>query len=149
MMAKLLKSKFSDGLKPTIPRRLPEELLQPFKLGWPCRARQHQVTVGGGTRGPAVPPALTDEDEPSRLEELLVAPGGVLPLQDVADAVVLTQPERGVHAEPRQEPEHLLTHRQLLLLGDGRRVHHVDRRFGDRGGVHLSIHHLGETKMGW
>lgn len=91
---------------------------------------------------PAAPLVLTDEDETSRLEELLVAPGGMLPFQYVTDTVVLAQPERGVHAEPRQQPEHLLPYRQLLLLGDGRRVDHVNRGIGDRGGVHLSIHHL-------
>lgn len=73
----------------------------------------------------------------------------MLPFQYVTDAVVLAQPERGVHAEPRQKPKHLLAHRQLLLLGDGGRVDHVNWSIGDRGGVHLSIHHLGETRMGW
>lgn len=143
-----------------IPRRLPEKFLQPLKPDWLSPSETDQCPspwgspseVGHGVPRclcPAAPPVLTDEDETSCLEELLVAPGGMLPFQYVADTVVLAQPERGIHAESRQQPKHLLPHRQLLLLGDGRRVDHVDRSIGDHGGVHLSIHHLEETRMGW
>lgn len=147
------------GPKPTIPRQLPEKLLQPLKPAQPPPSNRDRPTSrslglaqAGGTRGSAVPggtAGLTDEDETSRLEELLVAPGGMLPFQYVADAVVLAQPERGVQAESRQQPEHLLPYRQLLLLGGGRWVDHVNRSIGDHGGVHLTIHHLGETRPGW
>lgn len=69
----------------------------------------------------------------------------MLLLQNVTDTVVLTQPERGIHAEPWQQPEHLLPHCQLLLLGDGGWVDHVYRHLGDRRWVHLPVHHLRGT----
>lgn len=43
---------------------------------------------------------LTYKDEASGLEELLIIPGGVLLLQQVAHAVVLTQPDRGHDHQP-------------------------------------------------
>lgn len=93
-----------------IPRRLPEKLLQLLKPAWPPPSNRDQLMpspwdlpreVGHGAPWcpcPVAPPVLTDKDETSRLEELLVAPGGMLPFQYVTDAVVLAQPECGVHA---------------------------------------------------
>lgn len=109
---------------------------------------QQRGPWGWGTGACPAPLALTDEDEPGRLEELLVAPRRVLLLQHVTDAVVLAEPEGCVHHQPGQEPKHLLAHGQLLVLGGAVGVDHVHWRLEHRGRVHLPVHHLrGEHRL--
>lgn len=86
--------------------------------------------------------ALTYQNEPGGLEELLVVPLGVLALEYVADAVVLAQPDRGVHHQPRHQPKHLLPHGELQVLGHVGWVQHLCLRVPHRRRVHLSIDHL-------
>lgn len=62
--------------------------------------------------------ALTYEDEAGGLEELFIIPGGMLCLQQVTHTVVLTQPERGIQHEPRQQPKHFLAHGHPVLEWD-------------------------------
>lgn len=85
---------------------------------------------------------LTYKDEASGLEELLVIPGGVLLFQQVAHAVVLTQPDRGDDHQPWEQPKHLLAHSHLILERDARWVAHQHRRLSHGWWVHLSVQHL-------
>lgn len=85
---------------------------------------------------------LTDDDETGCLEELLVVPGGVLGLQDVADAVVLPEPQGGVHGQAWDDPKHLLADGKGFLRRDMGWVVHPDGYVRYGRGVHLAIHHL-------
>lgn len=87
-------------------------------------------------------PALTDDDEPRRLEELLVVPGGMLRLQDVAHPVVLPQPQRGVHSQTGKESEHLVADGDLVLGGYPGWVVHPDGDLVHSGWVHLAVDQL-------
>jgi len=85
---------------------------------------------------------LTDDDQSAGLEELLIVPGRMFCLQDVTDSVVLPQPYGGVHAEARQEAEHLLTNGQTVFWKDAFRVQHVHRDLGCSRRVHIPIYCL-------
>lgn len=85
---------------------------------------------------------LTDDDESRGLEELLVVPGGMLRLQEVAHSVVLPQPQRGVHSQTGKESEHLVADGDLVLRGGPGWVVHPDGNLIHSGRVHLAVDQL-------
>lgn len=95
---------------------------------------------------PSTSSALTNDDESGGLEELLIVPGGMFSLQDVAHSVVLPQPQGGVHGQTGHNSKQLLTNGQTALWRDAVVIHHVHRHVGHSGGVNLSIHHLDKYK---
>ncbi|TRY94628.1 hypothetical protein DNTS_001882 [Danionella cerebrum] len=52
--------------------------------------------------------------------------------QNVTHTVVLTQPQGGVHTEPRQKPKHLLPYGQLLMLWGGAKMNHLNHSWHQR-----------------
>lgn len=89
---------------------------------------------------------LTDEDEARGLEESLIVPIRMLLVQHVTDAVVLAQPDGGVHKEAGHQAERLVAHGEALRLGHVRRVHHLHAHIAGQRRVHLAIHHLSQSR---
>lgn len=85
---------------------------------------------------------LTDDDETGCLEELLVVPGGVFGLQDVADPVVLPEPQGGVQRQTWDDPKHFLPDGKRFLRRDPGWVVHPDGCVLYSGGVHLTVNDL-------
>ena len=57
----------------------------------------------------------TDDDVPSRVKQLLVVPGGVLPSQQVCHSVVLTEPQHGHAEDERVGRQHGVAQRPARL----------------------------------
>lgn len=85
---------------------------------------------------------LTDDDETGCLEELLVVPGGVFGLQDVADPVVLPEPQGGVQRQTGDDSKHFLPDGKCFLRRDPGWVVHPDGCVLYSGGVHLAVNDL-------
>lgn len=85
---------------------------------------------------------LTDDDETGCLEELLVVPGGVFGLQDVADPVVLPEPQGGVQRQTWDDSKHFLPDGKRFLRRDPGWVVHPDGCVLYSGRVHLTVNDL-------
>ena len=66
--------------------------------------------------------------------------------QDVTYAVVLPQPDGGIHDEAGHQAERLVAHGQALLLRHVGGVVHLCAHAGHCRGVHLSVDVLGEKQ---
>lgn len=108
-----------------------------------CGARTcKSVKLVIGTKEKGGQAFLTDDDETGRLEELLVAPGWVFGLQDVADPVVLPEPQSGVERQTWDDSKHFLPDGKRFLRQDPGWVVHPDGCVLYSGGVDLTSNYL-------